>query len=75
MTELITLNSGVKLMDKKTNLQNQIHTALIELCALADAEDKVLDLNIETHYLNSAGKVQCNAVLACDVKFIDKGEL
>lgn len=62
-------------MSTLTNLQTKIHTALIELCALADAEDKVLDLNIETHYLNSAGKVQCNAVLACDVKFIDKGDL
>lgn len=57
------------------DLQNQIHTALLELCAIADENDQILEVDIRTVYLNSAGKVQCNAVLECNVTMIDKGEL
>lgn len=62
-------------MNRASEIKESIHKLLIELCAIADESDQIVDANIKTYYLNSAGKVQCNAVLDCDIKLIDKGEL
>lgn len=62
-------------MSKVSEIKENIHKLLIELCSIADENDQIVDANIKTYYLNSAGKVQCNAVLDCDIKLIDKGDL
>lgn len=53
-------------------LTNKIHGALVELCAIADQEDKLLDVYAKTYYLNRAGKVGGNAIMNCSVNLLEK---
>lgn len=59
-------------MDKASKLKQQIHSALIELASIADDNNQILSVDIQTHYINSAGHVPANAILACDIVLQEK---
>ena len=59
-------------MDQVSKLKRKIHLSLIDLASIADDNDQILSVDIQTHYINSAGRVPANAILACDIELQEK---
>lgn len=62
-------------MDRKSEIQLEIHRLLIELCSIADDNNQVLETDISTVYMCPTGNVGVNAVLGCKFTLIDKDKL
>lgn len=50
-------------MNRIQQIKLEIHRLLIEACAIADEENKILDVEIATEYLNRSGTVGANAIM------------
>ena len=59
-------------MKRIQEIQLEIHRLLIEACAIADEESKIIESDIRTYYLNQAGNTGVNAVLECNLTVLEK---
>ena len=59
-------------MNRIQEIQIEIHRLLIEACAIADEENKIVESDIRTYYLNKAGRAVANAVLECNLTVLEK---
>lgn len=59
-------------MNRIQEIKLEIHRLLIEACAIADEENKIVYSDIRTYYLNQAGNAGANAVLECNLTLLEK---
>ena len=59
-------------MSRIKEIQLEIHRLLIEACAIADEENKIVESDIRTYYLNQSGNAGANAVLECNLTALEK---
>lgn len=59
-------------MTRIQEIKLEIHSLLIEACAIADEENKIIESDIRTYYLNQAGNTGANAVLECNLTVLEK---
>ncbi|AUS01763.1 coil containing protein [Vibrio phage 1.291.O._10N.286.55.F6] len=58
--------------ERVSELKMEIHRQLIELAGIADADDKVLFVDIQCDYMVATGNVGANMILECEIKIEDK---
>lgn len=58
--------------ERVSKIKMEIHRQLIELAGIADAEDKVLFVDIQCDYMCPTGNVGMNVILDCEIKIEDK---
>lgn len=58
--------------ERVSELKVEIHRQLIELAGIADADDKVLFVDIQCDYMCPTGNIGSNMILECEIKIEDK---
>ena len=59
-------------MTRIQQIKMEIHSLLLEACAIADEDNQILDVEIATDYLNRTGTVGANAIMDFRVEAKEK---
>lgn len=59
-------------MTRIQQIRMEIHSLLLEACAIADEGNQILDVEIATEYLNKSGTIGANAIMDFRVEAKEK---